>query len=65
MEDLRESEGVQPITSPVSSNNIASLVRLMLETYIQHSGGEEMLEDVLEEIDTFLNKQNVSDEQSQ
>jgi hypothetical protein len=37
----------------------------MLETYIQHSGGEEMLEDVLEEIDTFLNKQNVSDEQSQ
>ncbi|TFG28632.1 hypothetical protein EU528_10955 [Candidatus Thorarchaeota archaeon] len=61
---LGESNQVREISPPINSYAIAKLVRLIIVAYIQASGGEEILEDVLEEIDMFLRKHEKLDEPS-
>ncbi|MHA1615339.1 MAG: hypothetical protein ACTSYJ_10880 [Candidatus Thorarchaeota archaeon] len=65
-----ESDGIDPsekigdIVEPITTIKTAQLVRLMIIEYIRHSGGEEILDDVLEDIDTFLSKHKPIDDTS-
>jgi len=56
LENVKPSEEIVTIPAPVTPVRATHLVRSMIQEYIQHSGGEEILEDVLEDIDTFLRK---------
>jgi hypothetical protein len=62
---LSKSNQVEAIIQPINSLKIAHLIQSMIEVYIQHSGGEEILEEILEEIDMFLKKLSEIDESSQ
>ena len=64
IDTLSESDQVREINHSINPQNIAHLVRSVIELYIKQSGGEELLEDVLEDIDTFLSKNEVIDESS-
>ncbi|MGY5857991.1 MAG: hypothetical protein RTU63_01380 [Candidatus Thorarchaeota archaeon] len=55
-EGFKVSDQVKEITPPYSHVKTAKFVHSMLTEYIRHSGGAEILEDVLEDIDTFLRK---------
>jgi len=63
-----ESDGIVPsekigdIVDPITSTKTAQLVRLMILEYIRQSGGEEILDDVLEDIDIFLSKHKPIDD---
>jgi len=63
-----ESDGIIPsekigdIVEPITPTKIAQLVRLMIQEYMHHSGGEEILDDVLEDIDIFLSKHESVDD---
>jgi len=65
-----ESDGIDPsekigdIVEPITTIKTAQLVRLMIIEYIRHSGGEEILDDVLEDVDTFLSKHKPIDDTS-
>lgn len=65
-----ESDGIVPsekivdIVEPITPTKTAQLVRLMIQEYIRHSGGEEILDDVLEDIGTFLSKHESMDDTS-
>jgi hypothetical protein len=56
MENFKKSEKLAPITKPITAVKTAHLVRSMIQEYIRHSGAEEILEDVIEDIDIFLRK---------
>jgi len=60
-EDIIPSEQIRAITSPITPTKASQMVRLMIIEYISHSGGEEILDDVLEDIDTYLSKQSIDD----
>ncbi len=65
-----ESDGIAPtekigdIIAPITPIKTVQLVRLMIREYIRHRGGEEILDDVLEDIDTFLSKHESIDDTS-
>ncbi|MCK5266494.1 MAG: hypothetical protein KAR03_12865, partial [Candidatus Thorarchaeota archaeon] len=65
-----ESDGIVPsekigdIIAPITPIKTVQLVRLMIREYIRHRGGEEILDDVLEDIDTFLSKHKSIDDTS-
>ncbi|MHA1575986.1 MAG: hypothetical protein ACTSU3_01365 [Candidatus Thorarchaeota archaeon] len=63
-EDIVPSEQLVEITAPITPTKTSKLVRQMILEYISHSGGEEILADVLEDIDTFLNKHDSIDNTS-
>jgi hypothetical protein len=56
MENLKKTEKLLPINRPITDVKAAHLVRSMIQEYIRQSGGEEILEDVIEDIDIFLRK---------
>lgn len=56
------SDKVEDIVEIITPTKIAQLIRLMIKEYIRHSGGEEILDDVLEDIDTFLGKHESIDD---
>lgn len=56
MEGIKESDKLKAITAPVTPLQSARLVKTMIEVYLKNSGGEELLDDVLEDIDAFLRK---------
>ena len=56
MENFKPSKELGGVTESITPVNTTHLVRSMIQEYIQHSGGEEILEDVLEDIDMFLRK---------
>ncbi len=58
------SEKIGDIVEPITPTKTAHLIRLMIHEYIRHSGGEEILDDVLEDIDTFLSKHKSIDDTS-
>lgn len=58
------SEKVGDIAELITSTKTAQLIRLMIQEYIRHSGGEEILDDVLEDIDTFLSTHKPIDDAS-
>ena len=66
-----ESDTITPsiqlsdLSEHITPVNTAKLVRLMMQEYLRHHGGEEMLEDVLEDIDSFLRKHDTIDEPSE
>jgi hypothetical protein len=55
-ENFNPSKELVAVTEPVTPVKTTHLIRSMIQEYIKHSGGEEILEDVLEDIDTFLRK---------
>ncbi len=56
LENFKESEKLKVLTKPINPLQVAYLVKSMIEVYLAHSGGEELMDDVLEDIDTFLRK---------
>jgi len=56
LENFKPSKELEAVTEPVTPVKATHLVRAMIQEYIRHSGEEEILEDVLEDIDTFLRK---------
>ena len=56
LENFKPSDKIVTITEPITPVKATHLVLSMIQEYIQHRGGEEILEDVLEDIDTFLRK---------
>ena len=56
LENLRVSDQVGELIQPITPLKTAQLIHTMISEYIQHSGGEEILEDVLEDIATFQSK---------
>lgn len=56
------SEKIGDIDEPITPTKTAQLIRLMIQEYLRHGGGEEILDDVLEDIDTFLSKHNPIDD---
>ncbi len=58
------SEKIEDIVEPITPTKTTQLVRLMIQEYMRHSGGEEILDDVLEDIDTFLSKHKRIDDTS-
>ena len=63
-DDIVTSEKIGDIIEPITPIKTAQLVRLMIQEYLRHSGGEEILDDVLEDIDTFLGKHESKDDTS-
>ncbi len=63
-EEIVPSEQIRDLIAPITPTKTSQLIRLMILEYIHHSGGEEMLEDVLEDIDTFLSKHESIDDKS-
>ena len=63
-EDIVPSEKIGDIVAPITPIKTSQLVRLMILEYISHRGGEEILGDVLEDIDTFLSKHESIDNTS-
>ena len=55
-DEITPSKQLGAITDHITPVNTAKLVRLMIHEYLSHRGGEEVLDDVLEEIDSFLMK---------
>jgi hypothetical protein len=55
-EDSQDSTPIGKVESPVTTVNVVQLIRKTLETYIASRGGDDLLEDVLEEIDAYLCK---------
>jgi hypothetical protein len=43
-------------TAPITATNVALLIRKILDTYIEKRGGEDVLDEVLEEINMYLEK---------
>lgn len=64
-EDIVPSEKLDDLVERITPVNTAKLIRLMIQEYLSHRGGEEILEDVLEEIHTFLSKHELINEPSQ
>jgi len=56
LENFKPSKEIVAISEPVTPVKATHLIRSIIQEYIQNSGGEEILEDVLEDIDTFLRK---------
>lgn len=56
MEDFKKSDKFKDVTSPITLLQVTHLVKSIIEAYIEQAGGEELLHDVLEDIDTFLRK---------
>jgi len=61
---IARSEKIGDIIEPITSIKTAQLVRLIIHEYMRQSGGEDILDDVLEDIDTFLNKHKPIDDTS-
>jgi len=64
-EEIVPSENLGNLTKLITPLNTAKLIRQMIQEYVSHRGGEEILEDVLEEIDTFLSKHDTIEEPTQ
>lgn len=64
-EEIVPSENLGALTELITPLNTAKMIRQMIQEYVSHRGGEEILEDVLEEIDTFLSKYDTIDEPTQ
>jgi len=60
-EEITSSTQLGVISEDITPVNTAKLIRLMVQEYLRHRGGEEILEDVLEEIDSFLSKYDTID----
>jgi hypothetical protein len=56
MEGMKGSDKLESITAPVTPLQSTHLIKSMIEVYLENSGGEELLDDVLEDIDTYLRK---------
>jgi hypothetical protein len=56
-DDFIPSEPIKEITAPITPVRVTSLIRLMIQEYIHNRGGGEILEDVIEDIDSFLGRQ--------
>jgi len=56
LEDFNESKKLVAITEPITPLQTTRLVKSMLEIYLEHSGGEELLDDVIDDIDTFIKR---------
>lgn len=63
-EETTPSEQLEDLTDHITPVNTAKLIRLMIQEYLSNRGGEEILEDVLEDIDTFLSKHDTINEPS-
>lgn len=64
LENFYPSEEIEVVCEPITPVRITKLIRLMIQEYIRHSGGEEILEDVIDDIDTFLSKYQLDDKSS-
>jgi hypothetical protein len=47
---------VGKVTAPITATSVALLIRKILDTYIEKRGGEDVLDEVLEEINMYLEK---------
>ncbi|TFG98459.1 hypothetical protein E4H12_05990 [Candidatus Thorarchaeota archaeon] len=64
LDNFKPSKELEDVSEPITPARTAQLVRLMIQEYIRHSGGEEILEDVIDDIDMFLNKQKSQNQSS-
>ncbi|MFW9844550.1 MAG: hypothetical protein ACFFEV_08235 [Candidatus Thorarchaeota archaeon] len=55
-EEITPSEQLGIGTKPITPVTTAKLIRSMINEYVSNRGGEEILADVLDDIDIFLNK---------
>jgi len=66
-----ESEEITPLKQldvlcePITPVTTAKLIRLMIQEYLRYRGGEEILDDVLDDIGSFLSKYDTINEASE
>jgi hypothetical protein len=61
LEGLSDATHFAELIQPITTLSTVSLIQEMIHTYIEHSGGEEILEEVLEDILTFQAKHQPDD----
>ena len=64
LDNFKPTKELEDIDEPITPVKSVQLVRLMIQEYIRHSGGEEILDDVIDDIDTYLAKHQLDDPSS-
>jgi len=64
-EEITPSKQLDALCEPITPVTTAKLIRLMIQEYLRHRGGEEILDDVLDDIGSFLSKYDTIDEASE
>jgi hypothetical protein len=55
-EPSKESKIIDEIRAPIADTDIVQLIKKIINVYTTERGGEELLEDILEEINVYLNR---------